>query len=292
MKAHGPVIDRLARDRHVVGVHHAVDEADVHPLRDQRRLPLGHGLQQREERLRCGNELGSWRAIVYSASFRRLSRSPRDAKNSNVPTRMWLAATRVSTAPGSGRLAIDRLAGGRDGERAGRGNAERVHRLADQHLAQHRTDGGLAVAAAGERRSARALEGDVATASLPVDHLAEQQCAAVAELRREATELVPGVRLSQRFGTFGHRRCRRRHRRPRGGIERRDVEAQVIRQQSLKKSRRGSAYDRRAPRDVEPLEFASVGIVETECGDEQPWTRSCRWRESERLRATMPCQGR
>ena len=44
---------------------------------------------------------GSWRAIVYSASWRTRSRSPRAAKNWNVPTRMWLAATRVSTAPGS-----------------------------------------------------------------------------------------------------------------------------------------------------------------------------------------------
>jgi hypothetical protein len=41
-----------------------------------------------------------------------------------------------------------------------------VHGLAEQHLAQHGTDRSLAVAAAGERRAARALEGDVATASL------------------------------------------------------------------------------------------------------------------------------
>ena len=41
------------------------------------------------------------RERVRSASVPSASRSPRAAKNSNVPTRMWLAATRVSTAPGS-----------------------------------------------------------------------------------------------------------------------------------------------------------------------------------------------
>ena len=98
---------------------------------------------------------------------------------------MWLAATRVSTAPGSTRLADDGLAGRHDGERARRRDAERVHRLADHVLAQHRPDGRLAVAAAGERRAPRALEVQVATAAVDVDHLAEQQRAAVAEPRRE-----------------------------------------------------------------------------------------------------------
>ena len=142
---------------------------------------------------------------------------------------MWLAATRVSTAPGSVVLAEHRLARRHDREGAGGGDAQRVHRLADQHLAQHRPDGGLAVAAAGERRAARALEGDVATASLPVDHLAEQQRAAVAELRREAAELVARVGLGQRFGAVGQR-VSGEHRRLRGVVERRDVEAELGRQ--------------------------------------------------------------
>ena len=51
----------------------------------------------------CGasRSAGSCRASVYSASRRRLCTSPREAKNSKVPTRMWLAATRVRMAPGS-----------------------------------------------------------------------------------------------------------------------------------------------------------------------------------------------
>ena len=38
----GAVVNRQPEDRHVVGVHHAVDEADPHPVRDHPRGPLGH----------------------------------------------------------------------------------------------------------------------------------------------------------------------------------------------------------------------------------------------------------
>ena len=46
-----------------------------------------------------------------------------------------------------------------------------MHGLAKQDFAQHRSDGGLAIAATGERRAARTFERDVATETLPVDHL-------------------------------------------------------------------------------------------------------------------------
>ena len=91
---------------------------------------------------------------------------------------------------------------------AGRGAAcllSRIHGLAQQHLAKHGPDGGLAVAAAGERRAARPLERDVATASLPVDDLAQKQRAAVAELRRESAELVARVGLGERLSAV--RQC-------------------------------------------------------------------------------------
>ncbi len=38
----GPVVDREAEDRHVVGVQHAVHEADAHPVHHQRRRALGY----------------------------------------------------------------------------------------------------------------------------------------------------------------------------------------------------------------------------------------------------------
>lgn len=39
---------RLAGDRHIVGIHHAVDEAYHHPAGDEFALPLGDALQQGE----------------------------------------------------------------------------------------------------------------------------------------------------------------------------------------------------------------------------------------------------
>ena len=116
-----------------------------------------------------------------------------------------------------------------------------MHRLADQHLAKHGANGGLAVATAGERRAARAFEGDVATASLPVDHLAEKKRAAIPELRRESAELVACVGLSQRFGAFGQR-VSGEYRCPRGGIERGEVEAELLRQRIVEKEQARFAY--------------------------------------------------
>ena len=104
---------------------------------------------------------------------------------------------------GQHRLAHDVLAGRHDRERPGRGDAERVHRLADHVLAQHRPDGGLAVAAARERRATRALQVQVATAAVGVEHLAEQQRPAVAEPGRVPTELMAGVGLRDRRRAVG-----------------------------------------------------------------------------------------
>jgi hypothetical protein len=78
-----------------------------------------------------------------------------------------------------------------------------MHGFADQHLAQHRPDGRLAVAVAREGRAPRALEGEVAAAAVAVDELADQQCPAVAELRREVAELVAGIGLGDGRGALG-----------------------------------------------------------------------------------------
>ena len=100
--------------------------------------------------------------------------------------------------PRQGRFTSDRIAGRDDGERSGRGDAERVHRFADHVLAQHRADGGLAVSAASERRTTRSLEVHVTALPGAVDEFAEQQRPAVSEPRREAAELVTGVRHRHR----------------------------------------------------------------------------------------------
>ena len=70
-----------------------------------------------------------------------------------------------------------------DGQRTRGGNAEGVHRLADDVLAEHRADRSEAVAAARERRTSGALEVQVEDAAGAVDQLAHQQRAPVAEAR-------------------------------------------------------------------------------------------------------------
>ena len=186
-----------------------MDETDVHPLRDQRRLALGHVAQQREEALRRAGEVGIVSrdrvvrelAHALDVAARGVELERPDADVARRHARQHRARQHV--------FAIHGLPGRNDGQGARRGNAERVHRLADQHFAQHRTDGRLAVAAAGKRRAARSLERDVAAVSLPVDHLAEKERATVAELGREAAELMARIRLGERLGAFGQRVPRR-----------------------------------------------------------------------------------
>ncbi len=83
------------------------------------------------------------------------------------------------------------------------GMPKRRHRLADDVFAQHRTERRAAVAPARKRRRARALELDVAADAVGVDHLAEQDGAAVAQLRHEMTELVAGIGHRDRVGAIG-----------------------------------------------------------------------------------------
>src|SRR5580704_17859450 len=105
--------------------------------------------------------------MTWSASKRSASTSPRAAKNWKVPTRMWLDATRVSTAPGSAVSRITRPP----------------------------------VATARERWRPRAFELDVATDAVRAHDLAQQNGAAIAQLRHEVPELVPGIGERDRLGT-------------------------------------------------------------------------------------------
>ena len=128
--------------------------------------------------------------------------SPRAAKNWKVPTRIWLAATRVSTAPGSivSRITFSPVMTAAS-ERVV-GNAQREHGLADDVFAQHRSERGAAVAAARKRRRAGALELDVAADAVRVDDFAEQNGAAIAQLGHKMPELVAGIGHRDRVGAL------------------------------------------------------------------------------------------
>src|SRR5277367_2619749 len=68
-----------------------------------------------------------------------------------------------------------------------------MRRFADEIFAQDRPQCGAAVSAPRERRSARALQLDIAPLAVAVQDLAEEDSAAVAKLRNEIAELMPGV---------------------------------------------------------------------------------------------------
>jgi len=68
-----------------------------------------------------------------------------------------------------------------------------MHRFANEIFAQDRPQCGAAVSAPRERRSSRALQLDIAPLAVAVQDFAEEDCAAVAKLRNEIAELMPGI---------------------------------------------------------------------------------------------------
>ena len=161
------------------------------------------------------------------------------------------------------RLSHDVLAGRHDGERPRRRDAQRMHGLADHVLAQHRADGRLPVAAARERRAPRALQVQVATAPVDVEHLAEQQRPTVAEPRRVPAELMAGVRLGHRRRGF-ERRVADEHVDPVRRAQRIGIDAQLAGQLLVERQQPGRRRRHRLPRRVQAFELADEGVVERE----------------------------
>ncbi len=124
------------------------------------------------------------------------------------------------------------------------GNAQREHRLADDIFAQHGAERGATVAAARERRRTRALELDVAAHAIPVDDLAEQDGPAVAELRHEMPELVPGIGHRDRLGADGNRLAGQ-DLGPFGGVQQLGVETEMHGQRPVQLDQPGRGDRRR-----------------------------------------------
>ena len=138
-----------------------------------------------------------------------------------------------------------------------------MHRLADHVLAQHRADRGLAVTAARERRATRALQVQVATAPVDVEHLTEQERPAVAEAGRVPAELVAGVGLRHR------RRSVRRGVADENGhavrcSQRVGIDTQLGGQLLVERQQPGRRRRRRLPRLVQAAQVANEGVVELE----------------------------
>ena len=151
-----PVVDGLAGDRHVVGVHHAVDEADEQPARDQVGLARDHRVEQRAVGIRRAGGSGIVprdRVVGEQPHAPRCRRAPRSTRRCR---RGYGSRRRASAPRRAARVSREHgLARGHGGERARGRHAERGHRLAHDVLAQHRPERGAPVAAAREAASAR-----------------------------------------------------------------------------------------------------------------------------------------
>ena len=162
-------------------------------------------------------------------------------------------------------LAKDGLSCDDRGKRPGRRDTQRVHRFADQIFTQHGPERCPAVASARKGSGTRAFELNVATTSVAVDHLAQEQRPPVAKLGNEAPELVAGVRLGERHRTFG---CLIAGKDPRAflGIESIGIQPQFFSQLTVELNQTRPRDLRRLPAHVEALKFARIRIVEGESG--------------------------
>ena len=124
-KGAGAVIDRLAADGHVVGVHHAVDKAEAHPLCDELRLRGDNAAEQGRNAVRI-------RVVARDDVIRQ-----RLERGDVLPRGMHLKAADADMAAGhagqdsagQGGLSHDVLSGCDGGEGAGGGHAHGGHRL-------------------------------------------------------------------------------------------------------------------------------------------------------------------
>ncbi len=201
----GPVVDRLAGDGHVVGVHHPVDEPDEHPLRDEHGLRVEHGVQERERGYlgggRCGRVTGD-RVVEQPRQHRRIVERCGVLEGAHAKV---AGGDTHEHGAGLHGLANDPVARRDDGETTSGRNPQRMHRFTHQVLAQHRTEHREPVAAASEGGAPRPLQVQVASRAVGGEHLAEQQRPAVTEPRGVPAELMAGVCLGDGLRPGGHR---------------------------------------------------------------------------------------
>ncbi len=146
------------------------------------------------------------------------------------------------------------------GQRAGRGYAQRMHGFADDIFAQHRPQCRLAIAAPRKGRATGAFQLHISAPTVAIDQFAEQEGAAIAQLRREVAELMAGVGLGQ-----GQRAFRDLIPGKNGGtqfiVQRGTVDPQLLRQCLVQQQQSGCWCRGRLPGSVKTLQITRIGIV-------------------------------
>jgi hypothetical protein len=132
------VVDGLAGDGHVVGIHHAVNETNQHPLRDEFGLRANYRIEERAIglfgprgfRVMPGDDVVGQQLYALDVALRREELERADPDMAGGHPRENRTGERLLTQHG--------LAGQDGGQRAGRRDAERRHRFADDVFAQDR----------------------------------------------------------------------------------------------------------------------------------------------------------
>ena len=192
-KTERAVVQRQSQNRHVVGVHYPVRKPHRLPLRHQlggaagdfaQQLGIGFGTHGQLRVIARNDVIGQITdRLDLVAVIKHLERAKADEA--------W-------RQPGHQRggffvLAVYRAITAYNAQRAGGGNAERVHRLGAQVFTDARTQHRAAIAAARVGRAPRALQLHFPAFAGCILHFAQQNRAAVAQLRHKMAELVPGI---------------------------------------------------------------------------------------------------
>lgn len=200
-KAEGAVVERQAEKRHVIGVHHAVGEADGLPAGDKPRGSRDNVTKPDRVFIAI---LCQMRPVVANGVIRQqlhLLRLPAIVKVLEVAEAQMAFGNAHQHCALLGALAVNRRIAGDNRQRAGGRDAESVHRLRRRAFAQGRTQHRPAVAHARIGRQPRAFKVPVKTSTVRQLLFAEQDAAAVAELPGPDAELVAAVNLRQRAHT-------------------------------------------------------------------------------------------
>ena len=254
-----------------------MDEAEAHPAGDERGLPGDNGVEEGEVGSRGFAQVGVVAGDGMIGQRLDLVLLAPGGEELEGPDAQVAGGDAGEDRARELRLAPDLLSGRDHGQRA-RGRHPRCgHELRDQIFAQHGADGGLAVAPAREGGTARAFQLDVEAAVIGGDDLAQKMRAAVAELGREAAELVAGIGLGDGVGTGWQAGAGK----PVPRLVLGQVEAQRHGQRAVQDQKPGGGGRVGGNPQIGPRQVARPGIVELYhastsaqiCGRPRAWAR-------------------